>query len=118
MQFSEILSAIVAIGAAFAGGVIGGVITGIGKDLWLHAELDGIKATIKRMHLNHIAPQGASKRAEQAERTESAMGEAMILIKGGKPPADALKEVAAKYPDVALRLGKKMMQGKLPEFKL
>lgn len=50
---------------------------------------------------------GTSKREEQAARAEEAMAKAVMLIKEGKAPIEAIKEVAVAYPDVAMKMAKK-----------
>jgi hypothetical protein len=49
--------------------------------------------------------QGAPKAAQ--EREELAVAELITNMQGGKAIQDSLKEVALKYPDVALRYAKK-----------
>lgn len=51
---------------------------------------------------------GIDLRQEKSERMQSAMMEGMILFKEGKAPADIIKEIGLKYPDIAIDFVKKL----------
>jgi len=54
-----------------------------------------------------------AKQAEFSDRMSAAIVEAAAMYKEGKKPMEILKELAPKYPDVALQLVKKFGKGDL-----
>lgn len=52
------------------------------------------------------------------DRLESAITEAASMFQGGAKPEEILKALLPKYPDVALKLGKKMGKFELGDIKL
>lgn len=58
---------------------------------------------------------GRDIREQQEERLFSAIAKAGTLIKEGKTPMEAIKQVGLEYPDVAGRIISKFMKGQLPK---
>lgn len=97
--------------AAMAGamaGFLSGALTGALAGGQLGWRMDSLDRRLEQWKNAQNAPLGVEARKEKAERMSSAMAEAMMAMKSGKPPAEVIKEVAAKYPDVALDIGKKI----------
>lgn len=99
---------------AVIGAVLAGLVSFLLKDKLserkisrLEEECEDLEADLRTYKAAEYATKGNTKRAEAESRMESAMGEAVVLMKSGKPPIEVMKEVAAKYPDVAIKLAKK-----------
>lgn len=56
---------------------------------------------------------GVAARQEKAERINMAMAEAVALQQSGTDIKDIVKTIAAKYPDIAFDLMKKVQKGGL-----
>lgn len=64
-------------------------------------------------YMREKGARGNASQAQSSERLSLAIAEAMTLFQEGKKPMEILKELAPKYPDVALQLGGKFLKGKL-----
>jgi len=67
----------------------------------------------QQLHNIKAGAVGRQARAEQEDRMMAAVAEFGKAVQEGKPMQDALKETAMKYPDVALKIGKKVLSGKM-----
>ncbi|MCX6500788.1 MAG: hypothetical protein NTU93_18645, partial [Arthrobacter sp.] len=63
-----------------------------------------------RVYMARLSEKGVDARQDRAARYEAAMLSIGMKMKAGAKPMDALKEVAAEYPDVAMRLLEKGLQ--------
>jgi len=76
--------------------------------------LQRVMATMVESRINSIkGAKGRAQRADNEERLMLAVAEVAQAVQGGATPTDALKQVAMKYPDVAMKIGSKMLSGKL-----
>ena len=67
---------------------------------------------IESLKMTKLSEKGQVAKAEKAERVQMAMAELALLVKDGKMPEKAtLLALAAKYPDVALTHGAKLLKG-------
>jgi len=93
-------------------GVFSGIITGVVlkylADYSLMHRLASVEAEITRVKMGELSQRGNQAKREKEERMQAAMMEAMALIQQGAPVQDVIKQVAAKYPDIAMDLVKKM----------
>ncbi len=99
---------------ASIGAILAGLVSFLLKDklserkiVRLEDEIEDLTADLRTYKAAEYANKGNVRKAEENSRMESAMGEAVVLMKSGKQPMDAIKEVAVKYPDVAFKLAKK-----------
>lgn len=84
----------------FAGGVGGWLVRE-----WIELR---ISKEAERQRLASISGKGVAARQEAESRMEAAMLKIAVGMKEGKDVQTLLKETAAEYPDVALRLAKKV----------
>lgn len=112
MDFEWVILGAGALTGGLIGGFIGGSAVGYFKDWALSARVDGLEARFHRMHNQSISGDGTAVKNQKAERMSQAVAEAAALMQSGKKPEEALKEIAAKYPDVALDVIQKTMRGK------
>jgi len=92
----------------FVGSIIGGFLA---KLAWEEISMLSLERRIKRLENTLISGSGVASRQEKAERQQEAMLKVAELVKEGKDPKDALKEVAMAYPDVAMGLIQKALKG-------
>ena len=110
MELSGIFS-VVGMGIA---GFVGGVITG-SVGYWLTTfRLQSLEYRLEQLHLRTISGAGAQARTEKAERMSEAIAAVMAAVQKGDKPEDAIKAVAAQYPDVAMAVIQKALKGQLP----
>lgn len=67
-----------------------------------------VKRETRHFYLSQMGKKGKEVYQQQEERMQAAMVEALAMFKEGKPPVEIAKELLPKYPDVALRLGKRL----------
>jgi len=84
------------------GSMVGGMIAGMVIDALTQRNIASLEHRTKRLELALISPKGVENRIAKEERMEEAMLRVAELIKEGKKPEEALKEVAMAYPDVAI----------------
>jgi len=103
-----------AIGGLAAAGFVGGLLTGtIGY--WLTSfRLQSLEYKLEQLHLRTISGAGYQARTEKAERMSEAIAAVMAAVQKGDKPEDAIKAVAAQYPDVAMAVIQKALKGQLP----
>jgi len=94
----------------FAGSVIGGMIAGLLSDFARDMKTASFEARLKRLENAGISSAGVAAREAKATRQGEALAEAFRLFKENKSPADIVKELGPKYPDVALDLIMKSMK--------
>lgn len=91
--------------------IIGGFVAGVVLSavfVWM------VKRQALSIMNSQKAQRGNANKANYEDRLFMAMGELLPLIKAGTPPVEAVKAIAGKYPDVATRLGMKMLKGQMP----
>lgn len=93
------------------------VIGGIGTFFWRwlldrrrDIRIDELEDKVYSLDKKYASAKGVEAREEQAERMAEAMAEAAALAKEGVAPADIAKRLIPKYPDIALKLGKKYLK--------
>lgn len=102
---------VVAMGS-IVGGFIGGGAVSFIRDYTLHSRVDGLETRFQRLHNELVSGSGSAAKSAKNERMSEAVSKAAELMQKGAKPEDALKEVAAAYPDVALSLLQKSMRNK------
>ena len=65
------------------------------------------------MRMRDMSHKGVAVRTERSERMSEAIVRAMALKKEGMAIKDILKTVAGEYPDVAIQLAAKVVNGKI-----
>lgn len=75
--------------------------------------LASIEKKIESITKTEYSSRGVAAREQKAERQSEALAALAQEMAKGTPQMDAIKKVAAAYPDVALSLGSKLLQGKL-----
>lgn len=115
MDFSGV---VVIGGSVLAGavcGFLGGGIAGLIHDLALHVRVQSLEQKWQQINNKLASPMGVNARQEKAERMAEAVGKALVLLKTeNAKPEDVLKQIASEYPDVAIDVAKKSMDGKNP----
>jgi len=91
--------------------MVGGFVARLVMSFITERDLASLEARVKRIEMKLISGSGVDARQEKAERQQEAMLKAAELMKAGKEPKEALKEVAMAYPDVAMDLVQKAMRG-------
>lgn len=93
-----------------------GVVTAVFTVLWRYImdfrrdrRISDLENACYVLEQKFASSKGVSARNEKQARQTQAMTEAMAMIQSGKAPADVLKELAPKYPDVAQDLLKQYM---------
>lgn len=89
------------------GSALGAFFYGLFRDRSLFSAVTSLETDVDSLQQSIRGQKSGVVRQEKAERINSAMAEAAILIKEGKQPMDVFKELAPKYPDVALDLVKR-----------
>jgi hypothetical protein len=96
------------------GAASGAIVVYFIKDKYLEKRINYQKAYIEELEaeLKNTKNQlwgmkGRQNQIQNQERMEEAISEAMLLIQSGKPIEEVVKEIGAKYPDVAGKLLKK-----------
>jgi len=93
---------------------IGYIVAFLMRDKYLERRINSQKAYIEELEVelksakNTIyGMKGRQSQTEMNERMEEAISEAMAMFQSGKDPQSIIKEIGAKYPDVAGKLLKK-----------
>lgn len=81
--------------------------------LLLNWEAHRLRADVKALENTIRGRASGAARQQTSERMGEAVAYVAAAVQGGKPPGDALKEAAGRYPDVALALGQKLIKGKI-----
>jgi len=106
----DILFGIGLIGASFGGGLVGGFLWRVLLD---YGQVSDLIRRIESLENSIKGKRGVEARAEKDERLNLALAEASLLMQQGKNLPEIAKELLPKYPDIAGKLAKDMMSGKL-----
>lgn len=98
-----VFSASVVVGSA-----IGSLFYPIFHNFALNNRLYALEGRVENAKMTFMANRGNASQAQAREREEAAMLEAVTLLKDGQKFEEVVKTVGAKYPDVAMRLMKKL----------
>lgn len=94
----------------FFGGLVGGFLAQLVASRLDKGELAAVRAQVMRLSNTIYSADGVKAREAKSERQQEAMLALATAVKGGKEPAEAVKEVAMQYPDVAMGLLQKALK--------
>lgn len=98
-----VFSASVVVGSA-----IGSLFYPVFHNYSLNNRLSSLESRVEVAKSTYMSARGNASQAQAREREEAAMLEAVTLLKDGQKFEEVVKTVGAKYPDVAMRLMKKL----------
>jgi hypothetical protein len=104
----DILLILLFSGLAIAGGLIGGFVARLIFDKWGFSNLERRLYSLENSIKGSV---GVAARAEKAERLTLAIAEGTKMVQEGKEVKEVIKELAIKYPDVALDIVKRLGKG-------
>ena len=86
----------------------GGIVVGVSGGIAVHWYAHRLAAS---KYMQDKSRKGVEARQEYEDRMTAALVEAAAMHKAGKKPQEIMAELLPKYPDVAMRLVKKLGKG-------
>jgi hypothetical protein len=96
----------------FAGSVLGGFLANLIYGYFGYHNLDSRLLSLENTIRGN---KGVAVKAGKEQRMAAAIAEGAAMLQQGHKPADILKALAPRYPDVAMDMVKKLAKGEIPE---
>jgi hypothetical protein len=106
----DLVNILLVVGSAGVGGVVGGFLWRLVMDI---GALNNLLRRIESLENSIKGSKGAAARQRNEERMSEAIAEGAALVQSGASIQEVAKQLAPKYPDIAGKLLKDMMGGKL-----